>query len=89
MPKELKKWEVTRQKGRKTFILVNGVLSWGLPMFIVMTFFVHRRPDGVHSPWMILVSAILWALGGALFGWIMWRLSEKKYRKYLATLHRE
>jgi hypothetical protein len=83
MPKELKKWEVTREKGKARFILVTGVLAWGLPMFLVMTFLFGRRPDGARSLGMILVSAIIWAFGGALFGWVTWTLSEKKYQNFL------
>jgi hypothetical protein len=47
MPKDLKKWGISRENGKKKFILVSGVLSWGMPMFIVMTFFVNRRQDDV------------------------------------------
>ena len=54
-------------------------------MFVVMTFFVNRRPGSELSPWTILISAIIWALGGALFGWVMWNLSEKKYQKFQAA----
>jgi hypothetical protein len=85
MPKDLKKWEVTRQQGKAKYILLTGVLSWGLPMFVVMTFVVNRRRDETLSTGMIVFSAIMWAVGGALFGWSMWSISEKRYRKYLAT----
>ena len=85
IPKQLKKWEVSRQKGKKKFILQTGVLLWGLPMFVVMTFVVNRQPERAHSPWMMLVSAVVWAIGGACFGWAMWNLSENKYQKYLAA----
>lgn len=85
MPKELKKWETTRQAGKKKFILFSGVLAWGLPMFVVMTFIVNRRPEVVLSSAMILLSAAIWALGGALFGWLMWMMSERKYQKFLAA----
>ncbi len=85
MPKELKKWEITRQKGKAKFILLNGVLAWGLPMFIVMTFFLNRRPDQMLSLTTVFVSAIIWALGGALFGWMAWTWAERRYKKYLAA----
>lgn len=85
MPKDLKKWEISRAKGKKKFILVSGVLSWGIPMFAVMTFFVNRRQDDVLSPGMILISAIIWLFAGALFGWVMWTASERKYQKYLTN----
>jgi hypothetical protein len=86
MPKALKRWESTRQQGKVKFILLSGVLSWGMPMFAVMTFVVNRQSDQREQPgWMILVSAAIWALGGALFGFTLWTISEKRYQKYLAS----
>ena len=77
-PEALAKWEKVRARGKARFILVSGVLSYGLPMFIVMTFLVHRSD---LSPRFIGISAILWAIGGALFGTIMWYVLERQYRK--------
>ena len=77
-PEVLAKWETILAKGKTRYILVSGVLSYGLPMFIVMTFLLHR--DDL-SPGFIGMSAILWALGGALFGVIMWHVLERQYRK--------
>lgn len=77
-PAVLEKWQQTRALGMKRFILMNGVLSWGMPMFVVMTFFV-RRAD--LSPTMIAISALVWAIGGALFGATMWFIAERQYRK--------
>lgn len=85
MPKDLQKWKVTRQKGMKRFVLQTGVLAWGVPMFVVMTFVVNRQPDKSLSAGMIAICAVLWAIGGACFGWAVWAVSERKYQKYLAS----
>ena len=86
MPKALKRWESTRQQGKLKFILLSGVLAWGMPMFFVMTFVVNRPSDHREQPWwLILVSAVIWAVGGACFGFTMWTISEKRYQKYLAA----
>jgi len=77
-PEALAKWEIARAKGKAHYILVGGVLSYGLPMFIAMTFFVHRDE---LSPKYIGISAVLWLIGGALFGTIMWYFCERQYRK--------
>ena len=85
MSKDLQRWEKTRQRGKWKFILFNGVLCWGAPMFFVMTFFVNRRADRPLTPEILAVSAVLWALGGFLFGLTIWTISERRYQKFLAT----
>jgi peptidoglycan/LPS O-acetylase OafA/YrhL len=78
--KDMQKWEAKRAKGRLRFVLENGVLAWGVPMFVFMTYFMNDNQD--PSPGMLLTNAVVWAIGGALFGWIVWTIVERKYRKY-------
>jgi hypothetical protein len=85
MPNDLKKWETTRQKGKTKFILLNGVVAWGVPMFVIMTFVVNRERVRTDPPWMLLLAAVIWAIGGACFGLAIWIISEKKYQKYIAA----
>ena len=80
MPATLRHWEITREKGKRKFILQNGVLAWGLPMFILMTFFVNRSV----APWFVAISAVIWAVAGAGFGWAVWVITEKKYQRFIA-----
>ena len=77
-PEQLEKWKQTRKKGMLRYVLVQGVLSYGLPMFIVMTFFLHRNDI---SPKFIGLSAIVWTLGGAAFGIAMWYFQGWQLRK--------
>ncbi|NLS94468.1 MAG: hypothetical protein GXX96_20110 [Planctomycetaceae bacterium] len=85
MPAELKRWEATRKRGRGRYVVTTGVLAWGVPMFAVMTFFVNRRPGVPLSPAWIAFSAVLWAFGGALFGFVMWRFWEKRYMDFVTA----
>ena len=77
-PEQLEKWRVVRSKGMLRYVLVNGVLSYGLAMFIAMTFFVHGDE---LSPRFIGLSAVMWSIGGAIFGISMWYLQERQFRK--------
>lgn len=81
--KVFEKWKKTREKGRGNYILISGLLSWGLPMFIIMTFFVNKPEDGIMSFGMIAINAIIWALGGLGFGYFTWLASEKAFQKEL------
>ncbi len=79
----LRNWEKTRAGGMTRFVLLRGVLSYGLTMFIVMTFIVHR---GDISGRFIAISALLWSVGGAVFGALTWFLMERIYRKFVPKI---
>lgn len=87
MPRNLKNWELLRQKGKGRFILITGVLFYGVPMFVIMTFFVNvasHQTQVMPEAMRVAISLVIWLLGGAVFGWIMWRLNESRYQKFLA-----
>jgi hypothetical protein len=73
----IKRWQVIRSRGRTRYLFVTGALSWGVPMFLLMTFIVS--PPKQMSPPLILLSAIMWLIGGLLFGYVMWIVGERRY----------
>jgi len=75
----IQKWKVTREKGLARFLVLHGVLGWGLPMFIIMTFAIYRI--SLEDLSQIIRSIIIWAIGGLVFGLWMWKLGERRYRK--------
>lgn len=83
MPKNLQKWAITRQKGKRRYVLQTGVLAWGVPMFVIMTFIVNRRPDEPLTMGLIAISAVIWAMGGTGFGLATWAWAERRCLKYL------
>ncbi|QLG88022.1 hypothetical protein HQ393_06970 [Chitinibacter bivalviorum] len=74
-------WAITRTKGRWNFILVRGILGWGLPMFLGMSCLPvltrHIQPTLAY----FVPQIILWSLAGGLFGLIIWLFSERQFRK--------
>ena len=76
--KGLQNWERTRALGMARYVLVKGVLSYGLTMFIVMTFIVHRSDLSTRF---IALSAVLWLIAGAVFGTFTWLFMERHYRR--------
>ena len=78
MPRWLRHWEITREKGALKFILQDGILRWGLLMFLV-TFYM---PSGRRFS--IFVTACIWAGAGAVLGAFVWIISERQYRNFLA-----
>ena len=78
-PNEIEQWQKTRTKGRLHFVLVSGVLSWGLPMFIAMIFFVHRQELSLSYA---AISFCLWVIvGGGAFGLVLWHVQESRFKK--------
>ena len=81
-PTEIEAWAATRAKGMLRFVLLAGVLAWGIPMFVLMTFFVN---DDRATPMGIAISAAIWGIAGALFGVTLWFLAERRYRNATAS----
>jgi hypothetical protein len=74
-------WATTRQRGWRHFVLVRGVLGWGGFVFVATTLpsILTHRPG--HSWELILVRAVLWAIGGAGFGLAVWCLMEWLFKR--------
>lgn len=75
----VEKWQVITSRGRMRYLFVTGALSWGVPMFLLMTFIVSP-PKQATLP-LVLLSAIMWLVGGLLFGYVMWILGERRYNR--------
>ena len=81
VPTWVERWQKQRAVGRSGYILRTGG-SYGLAMFIAMTFFVGRPP--ALDARTVLLYALIWVVGaGSLFGVTMWSFSEWRYQKYL------
>ena len=79
---QLKAWESTRTKGKLKFVVITGVLSWGLPMLIVMAFMHKPFVDGFISK-AAIIHYVVWPLAGVVVGLLTWYLSERQYKKEL------
>lgn len=80
-------WETIRQKGKKRFILFTGILLWGVPMFVIMTFFKSHTELNWNWPsfFFILGQLTTWTLGGILYGWFLWKILEKRFQRQMAA----
>lgn len=73
--KEFDRWARVRQQGMWRFVLRSGVLFYGVPMFLVMTYLIpHPRLSTSQS-------AVLWLLAGLGYGLAMWKVQEHRFRK--------
>jgi hypothetical protein len=83
LPPHLQKWKKIREKGLGRFVLLRGVLGFGIPVGILMTV-MNARQNG-FSPRSLGGSALICVLGGLFYGWYIWYSSERRYRRYLAA----
>ena len=74
-------WAITRKKGMWRFILLRGVLAWGIPMYLAMACLPALNGRVDPTAFYFFWQACLWSVAGALFGLIIWLTSERSYRK--------
>lgn len=75
--KQIEAWKKVREKGKARYVALTGG-SYGAAMFLFMTFFQFRN---WLNPRFIVISALLWIAGGALFGIAMWTIGERRFQK--------
>ena len=82
------KWKETRKKGAFQFIIVNGILFFGVPMAVataVIRFYFGTPGTDSWREFMFAngswIGFILQALfSGLLFGVLIWFITERSYR---------
>jgi hypothetical protein len=88
------RWEKQRSKGVRHFVLVTGILCFGLPitaLFAVLEYW-RFQSSGLFSliptfrGEFLRISALIVLLGGPLLGMVWasltWKLNEWLYRRY-------
>ena len=73
--KEFDRWAKVREQGMLRYVVRSGVVFYGLPMFLIMTYLIpHPRLSTGQS-------AALWLVAGAGYGIAMWLVQERRFRK--------
>jgi hypothetical protein len=81
-PRALKKWEVTRRKGKKHFVWRYGVLAFGVGTAIAWSIFTQIFDPADARIWLRpLIALIVFPIGGYLWGVWFWSSCEKDYLK--------
>lgn len=80
--KQREKWAKTRQMGRTKFVLLNGVLGWGVSVAVgwsVAMTAMNGKWD--RFPLTFLIAIIGFPIGGYIVGRVMWAQQEKEFAK--------
>jgi membrane associated rhomboid family serine protease len=78
---EKENWESTRKKGFLNFLLVRGLLLFGLS-FTVFQFLIKLLSGNEIN---ILSTFISGLMGGLIYGISMWYFAEKRFKKENTT----
>ena len=77
----MNKWAKIREKGKQRFVLVNGVLGWGVSTAILWVFLMEFLEPS-ENIWVRPITAlIIFPIAGVAFGHLMCNKSEKAYAK--------
>ena len=80
------RWERERKTGALRYVLRKGLIGWGLPLYVFMYGVQTLLRGDALVPEEALRNAVLWLGCGAVFGTVMWWVSEFNYRKLKASL---
>lgn len=97
--RQVERWALTRERGRRRFILLNGMcffgLSWGFFMSLMLGLGLLGKSGGDRVAqaaagfrWEtfgqgLLIYVPAGMIAGALWGLIMWHIGEWQYRRQL------
>jgi len=77
----LARWERIKQGGIWRFVLLRGILGWGLPMGIIGIIFERVSRKEEAFAWYLILG--LWVLGGFVWGLAMWFVTMWSYSRAL------
>ena len=80
------RWERERKAGALRYVLRKGLIGWGLPLYVFMYGVQTLLRGDALVPEEAFRNAVLWLGCGAVFGTVMWWVSEFNYRKLKASL---
>lgn len=88
--KQARKWKKTRSGGQLKFVLLKGMLGWGVPVFVLMSFgglylpMIEFADDWSDiTPRCLVGQAALWSAGGLVLGKSIWEFNERLYARYV------
>ena len=77
---QFSKWEKIREKGFLRFVLLRGVLGWGLCTAVLYSLIMWLISD-VDIRWLLPLALFLFLIAGVLWGGFMWWFIERKNKQ--------
>ncbi len=80
-PTQYAAWAKLRQQGRNRYMLIHGMLMYGLPLFVVMSFIVNQPFAQGYTMTAVAIHLGVWLLVGQMVGLVNWLINEKRFAK--------
>ena len=82
MDDQFKKLEAIHRKGFARFVLVRGVLGWGIGTALLFSLIMWIFTDSDIRR-LLPLSLIIFPIGGIVWGATMWLVVDRKYKRQL------
>jgi hypothetical protein len=73
------RWESTRERGRRRFVIVEGVLRFGLSVAVLQALTSHLLGSPGPPFGHLALNLVLFPLAGIWFGGRVWADNERRY----------
>ena len=84
-PQQKEKWSKVRRLGQQRYILLYGVLGWGVTTGVVWAIVMSAIGGWDGLIFRLALALITFPLGGYFVGKQMWSRTEKKFQKAEAS----
>ena len=78
---QFEKWSKTRRIGRNRFILIYGVLIWGITVAIFWSVIMNYLMGWSFIP-LLLGALVVFPVGGYFFGSAVWNQGESRFERF-------
>ncbi len=75
------RWTQVRRKGPLRFVLLRGVLGWGLTAALLYSL-IMCAVTGANLRLLLPTALVLFPVGGLLWGAVMWWILERRYQQH-------
>ena len=76
---KLEKWARIREKGKQRFVLVYGVLGWGVSTGLLWSLLMAFIEPSENVWGKLAIAMIIFPIAGIAFGHLTWNKSEKGF----------
>jgi hypothetical protein len=79
--RDSEKWVKLSKMGRSRFVLLYGILGWGIPTAILFTLLQSYQNGWDGFLFELIPALVIFPIGGYVWGRVMWKFLERRHGK--------